>query len=200
MKYTIYSDLHWGQVSQIRLGITPKKGDFFIGDIFDIKNTSKKIIKQQLAAQASFNSACRLIGAHVLLGNHDLLPDDLGAVERLNERISFSSPARHIVDGDVLFTHGHYIAWDQSQIDQWKAKKPNGVGFFRGITLAGENLYTRGIWKPSQVELDRCFILASSLSCKTIVFGHTHTEKTVDIEYKGIRIVNVGRGMTQIEL
>ena len=206
MALTIYSDLHWGQTSEILVDTKPSKGDFFTGDIFDIKNTSKKIIKQQLQKQQDFNKDCKAVGAFVLLGNHDLLPDDKMVVHYYDKdgmpllTNDMSAVPRHIVVDDVLLTHGHYCCWDQVQIDQWKEKKPKGVGMFRKLTLSIEELYNRGTWVPSQASLDRCYVLASGLNCKTIVFGHTHTETTVDTMYKGIRIINVGRGKTVLDI
>ena len=184
MKFTIYSDLHFGQISEILNSTVPSKGDIFLGDIFDIKNTSKKDITTQLLKQKIFINECKAVGADYVQGNHDLkgyLP-------------------LFVKIGNVLFTHGHLIFWDQATIDEWAAKKPNGVGFFRGITLAIQNLYTRGVWKPSEIEIDRAVKLARDFGCDTICFGHSHTKEIVDFERVGIRIVNLPRGKTEIEL
>ena len=206
MRFVVYSDIHWGQVSEILPNLVPSKGDFFLGDIFDIKNTSKKIIRQQLQKQSDFNRTCKEVGAFVLLGNHDLLPDDKMLVHYYDKNLlsiianDHDSVPRHIVVGDILFTHGHYIAWDQTQIDQWKAKQPTGVGAFRRLTLNIESYWNRGTWKPSVIELERCVQLADGFKCKTIVFGHTHTAPFVDTMFKGVRILNVGRGRSVLEL
>lgn len=200
----IYSDLHWGQTSEILKDAIPARGTFFTGDIFDIKNTSKKKIKEQLNKQEAFIYRCKEVGAHYLLGNHDLLPDGELNVAYLNEEFYLtnviSSVPRHIVIGDVLLTHGHYIAWDQLKIDEWKNKKPKGVGLFRRMTLEVQDLYVRGTWKPDDAELEKAFQLANTFRCKTVIFGHHHTDTTVDIVYKDVRIINVPRGLTEIKI
>lgn len=199
MLLKIYSDLHWGQTSEILTSLVPEKGVFYTGDIFDIKNTSKKIIKEQLKKQADFIQKCKEVGAFYLLGNHDLLPDDVLTVMNL-DHVVYGAVPRHIIVGDIILTHGHYIAWDQVQIDQWKAKKPVGVGGFRQLTLALEDMYKRGTWKPDAVESERAYLIATQNNCKTIIFGHHHTDKLVDIVYKGVRIINVPRGLTELSL
>jgi UDP-2,3-diacylglucosamine pyrophosphatase LpxH len=204
MNLKIYSDLHWGQTSEILKDVVPSSGVFFTGDIFDIKNTSKKIIKEQLNKQSSFIYRCKEVGAHYILGNHDLLPDNELNVAYLDENFKLTNVLsyvpRHIVIGDVLLTHGHYIAWDQVKIDEWKNKKPDGVGVFRKFTLSVQDMYKRGTWKPDAVESERAYQLAKTFSCKTVIFGHHHTETLVDIDYKGVRIINVPRGLTELSL
>lgn len=199
MQFTVYTDLHWGQTSEILKDLVPKKGDIFTGDIFDIKNTSKKHIKEQLQKQQDFIKKCKEVGAYYILGNHDLLPDNTLTVLNLNKIVDGPVP-RHMISGDVIFTHGHYIAWDQAQVDEWKAKKPNGVGLFRRLTLEVQDLYVRGTWKPDTIESEKAYNIAIENNCKTIVFGHHHTDKVVDYIYKGIRIINLPRGKTVLDL
>jgi predicted phosphodiesterase len=187
MIYKIFSDLHWGQTSEILTQIHPMQGDIFLGDIFDEKNTAKNIIAIQLAKQSAFVNSCAEVGAFYIRGNHDLLKFDAGCVS-LYRKIN-----------NVLFTHGHLIMWDQAMIDKWDAKEPVGVGKFRQITLEIENLYTRGTWKPSQIEIDKAVKFAKEYGCDTIAFGHTHTKERVDFINSGVRIINVQRGMSVIE-
>ncbi len=187
-KYRLYSDLHWGQASSILENIDPHNNDVFLGDIFDIKNTAKKDIPSQLAQQNVFRRRCYLIGAFYIIGNHDLIKDP------------YNTTQLNIKRGNVLFTHGHLICWDEAKVQEWANKKPDGVGFFRRITLAVQQFVPRGIWKPSDIEIKRAIQLAKSYGCDTIVFGHTHTDKVVDFTIENIRIVNVPRGKTEIEL
>lgn len=184
MKFIIYSDLHRGQTSEILNDPMPTKGDIYLGDIFDIKNTSKKIIDTQIKKQEFFIQKCKLIGSYYVQGNHDLRID-------LPLQVKIEK---------VLFVHGHTICWDQTKVDEWSMKKPIGVGFFRNVTLAIENLYTRGTWKPTQIEINRAVFRSKLFGCGTIVLGHTHTDTIVDFISDGIRIVNVPRGKTEIEL
>lgn len=204
MVLKIYSDLHWGQTSEILKTVVPAKGVFFTGDIFDIKNTSKKKIKEQLNKQATFIYRCKEVGAHYILGNHDLLPDKELNVDYLDESFNsttvLSAVPRLIVADDVLLTHGHYIAWDQVKIDEWNNKKPEGVGLFRRLALEVQGLYNRGTWKPDAIESERAYQLAVTYKCKTVIFGHHHTDKVVDYVYKGVRIINVPRGLTELSL
>ena len=188
MIYKIFSDLHLGQTSEILTQIYPMQGDIFLGDIFDIKNTSKKMIATQLAKQAAFRRNCNVVGAYYVIGNHDLIKDPMNNCS-LHRKIN-----------NVLFTHGHYITWDQATIDKWEAKEPVGVGIFRQITLEVENLYTRPTWKPSQVEIERAVKLAKDHGCDTIVFGHLHVPKTQKFSSSDIRIITVPRGLTLLEL
>jgi predicted phosphodiesterase len=187
MIYKIFSDLHWGQTSEILTNVYPENGDIFLGDIFDIKNTSKKLIATQLAKQVAFRRNCNVVGAYYVIGNHDLIKDPMNNCS-LHRKIN-----------NVLFTHGHLIMWDQATIDKWDAKEPVGVGKFRQIILEIQNLYTRGVWKPGQIEIDRAAKLAKDNGCDTIVLGHTHSKERVDFKNSGVRIINVQRGMSVIE-
>lgn len=186
MIYEIYSDMHWGQISELPY-VEPKEGQIFIGDVFDVKNTAKDIIATQLAKQAMFRRNCNVVGAYYVIGNHDLIKDPMNNCS-LFRKIN-----------NVLFTHGHLVMWGQATIDKWNAKEPVGVGKFRQITLAVENLYTRGTWKPKQVEVDRAVSFAREYSCDTIIFGHTHTKERVDFRIGDVRIINVQRGQSFIE-
>ena len=184
MDFRIFSDLHRGQVLEILVDPIPVKGDVYLGDIYDEKNTAKKRISEQLAKQQKFIDDCKKVGAYYVRGNHDLRNDLV-----LHQKI-----------GNVLFTHGHYLVWDQATIQKWEDKKPVGVGRFRQATLVIQDMYERGEWKPSDLATTRAITLANAFQCDTVCFGHTHTSVVVDFKASGVRIVNVPRGMTNLSL
>jgi predicted phosphodiesterase len=162
---------------------TKVKFDYSIGDIFDVKWTLKKDIKEALKQQAEFTKFCNKNNIPEIIGNHDLLPQIL----------------LFYVKNGVLFTHGHYVSWSQEKIDLKEKASRDGVSKIkRAIWAAGVKAKPYG--NLGDFEKKAAVVLAKKYNCKTIVFGHTHVKDLIDIQYDGIRIINVPQGVTKLDL
>jgi len=153
-----------------------------MGDIQDIKWTLKDEIKEATKEQTEFSLYCAKNGIIELEGNHDL-----------KKGILF-----YVKDG-VLYTHGHYVSWDQKTIDKKSKASRDGVSSWKRKAFYAA-VKSKPFGHLSKQEIKKASELAKKHNCHTIVFGHVHPEKLIDIKYDGIRIINVPQGLTIIEV
>ena len=55
-------------------------------------------------------------------------------------------------------------------------------------------------WNPKEKELEQFYLKAKEYNCDTVVFGHTHTRKLIKVKYKDVTIINVPRGVHELDL
>lgn len=161
---------------------SPVKVKFSLGDIYDIKWTSKDEIKSALKEQTDFSSWLKSKSLIEIEGNHDL-----------NKAVLF------YVRNGVLYTHGHYVSWNQKTIDKKAKASRDGVSKLKRKAFE-MGAKSKPFGRLSKQEISAAVVLAKKYGCHTIVFGHTHVEKTIDTKIDGIRIINVPRGLTLIEV
>lgn len=154
-----------------------------LGDVFDIKWTLKKEIKQALKDQKDFSDFCFQKGIYEIDGNHDL------------KFIGHS----YLIKNGVLFTHGHYVSWDAKTIAKKEKASKDGVSKIKRNAF-GALVNAKPYGHLSKEEIQKAAELAKLHKCHTIIFGHTHVKELIDIKFDGIRIINVPRGITEIEV
>jgi predicted phosphodiesterase len=162
---------------------TKVKFDISLGDIEDIKWTLKSDIKEATKSQADFTEFCKKNNIPEIIGNHDLLPQVL----------------LFYVKNGVLFTHGHYISWTQDKINKKEKASRKGVSKMKRAAWTAL-VKSKPYGNLSTYEKDAAVVYAKKYNCKTIVFGHTHVKDLIDIQYQGIRIINVPQGVTKLDL
>jgi UDP-2,3-diacylglucosamine pyrophosphatase LpxH len=181
----IFSDIHIFAPHAIQVDMLYNYDCIYIGDIYDIKNTPSDKLEIALGAQKNHDQKCKNLGIANIFGNHDL--------EKSGNLPEFYQL------GTILFCHGFQICWDTDMIDRKLAIEPHGIGFLKSILVKSYSLLRAIVpAKLSQAKLQKAYDIAKSKGCTTIVFGHTHTQKIIDVVYNGVRIVNVPRGMTEI--
>lgn len=178
----VISDTHFYGPQSMNKGLLQDKFDVSLGDIFDAKNTLKANMLKMREDQNYFSDFCEKNNIPEIQGNHDK-----------KEGILF------YVWGDVLFTHGHYVSWDSKKIEKEERKEAKGISKikFNSKKIIFDSHPTT---KLSEEEIAKAASLAKKYNCRTIVFGHTHVNSLIDIEYDGVRVINVPRGITQLNL
>ena len=184
MKLKIYSDIHLGAPHSLKTDVLSKADDtntFFLGDIFDLKNTKKGMVEYyKLQMERLKNKA----GVRFIIGNHEI-----------------HKPESYFLKlGSILFTHGHILKYPPEKVKKYenmKAGRSNMSYFFYSLRHWVYGL--RGVdYEPSKKLKEACFKACMDYGCDTIIFGHTH--RRCDIKYKSIRIVNVPRGYSEVEV
>jgi len=181
-KLVVLSDTHYFGPHALSKELLKQKINISLGDIFDRKWTLKNEVIQASKEQKEFSEFCKKKGVIEIDGNHDLKSDLL-----------------FYVKNGVLFTHGHYVSWDQKTIDKKEKSSKNGVlQKARDVFLTEEMAHPYGTLSKRKIQ--KAVMLARKYNCHTIVFGHTHVEKLIDMKVDGVRIINVPRGLTSIEV
>lgn len=184
-KYKIYADTHLMSPIEILVEEVinePKDPNtIFLGDIIDAANCKKSEV--HLAKKAMDDLILRH-GENYISGNHSR---------------NFLCYKDLVKDG-VVFTHGDLEAdfdkWAKYRFEPWGAsnfKRTFIIPFIR----EAEKIVNR---RPKESFLEAAAKLALNKDCHTYVCGHFHPDKLIDTVYKGIRIVIVPRGITQIAL
>lgn len=189
-KYTFYADTHEGAPHSKKLyskliGEVNVEDTFLLGDIIDIANVKKRKLKTW---RKRIELLSEKFGDAYLKGNHECM-----------DPVSY-----YRVFDNILCCHGHTIFWEKAKTKKWEKKK-GGKGrlsrmFYAAykVGIVGANRGKPGTQKLSVAQKEKCYELCMKHDCKTIVFGHTHDQ--CDITYRGIRIINVPRGMTVKEI
>tara|TARA_R110002096_G_scaffold172848_2_gene346802 strand:- start:967 stop:1305 length:339 start_codon:yes stop_codon:yes gene_type:complete len=110
------------------------------------------------------------------------------------------TPERYFVKyGNVLLTHGHALFWNQKKISKWENKK-GGMKWWRYkiYQLTHHSGRSGKALKLSGEKAAEIASLTKEMGCDTIIFGHTH--RVFDEKYAGVRIINVPKGRTIVEI
>ena len=185
MKISVYSDCHYYTPQEIRCIPTERvqvlaENAFSIGDNFDRKGCepkdANKLIKE-------FEEHKRIFEGRWLSGNHEVLGD--------NVSLAF------LVSNGVLFVHGD-IFWGVEKANEFRKEQPyQGYSAVKRMLAFGRKIYGGHL---SNAEAAEAAKLAKQFGCKVIIFGQTHVKKLQDKTVDGIRIINVPRGKTVIEV
>lgn len=153
---------------------------FYLGDNVDLSCCRPEDIESARLKLRAYKHAFK---GRFVSGNHEL--------EEVN----------HLKVGNVLLTHGDYIFWPKAQADAYRRRKPGMGAIMRfavkwavGVFLAQRD------WEINRLMKHRCLQLARKYGCSTIVCGHWHPRTLQDFVYRGVRIVVLPRGRTDIDL
>lgn len=186
MKITVYTDLHLGAPHGMHefeadlLKAAEDENTFFTGDIFDMKNTRKSKVAHYRIMMEKLKI---IAGDRYIIGNHEC-----------------EKPKSYFTKKQgVLFTHGHKLKWSEKRIKKWENKEV-GKGKLGYLMYRFMHLFMRRgkNGTPSKKLRKKCERYCKEYGCHTIIYGHTHQE--YDGMYKDIRIVNVPRGRTVLDV
>lgn len=182
-KYTIYSDLHIGAPHELEYKIKYTKNTVFLGDNFDIKNTIKNELHEIESFRKKTIDRLKKVKGIYISGNHSLSP--------------FKKNLFCVRKG-ILFTHGDLIDYQEKKGKKWRRKK-KGVSkiFLRFLRIVHKFIKHKPIL---QRHIRRAYSFAKSNNVHTIVMGHFHPKRIIDIKFKDVRIIFLPRGLTKISL
>lgn len=193
MKLTIYSDLHlyaphsWilkepDILNELLFPKIPIDSILLTGDIIDIANCKKsKLVSARYMIQYLKN----MYQERFLIGNHECMKPD----------------ALYRVIYGCLVCHGHTLYWDYAKVKKWEEK----VGGKGKLSRAFYTIYKRATFpfsvktkRPPEHVIEKAKTLARMNGVSTVIFGHSHSYW--DETTEGIRIINVPRGKTEVEI
>ena len=152
---------------------------FLTGDVIDVDNAKKKYVKR---AREKVKKLQEIHGDCFVEGNH----------EAMTPRAYFR------VHGDILILHGHHLVWPIDKVLKWENKK-GGMSYWRYKFYQWTHHRKSGkTLKPKIEQLEKFSNLAKENNCKTIIWGHHH--KSYDQVYNGVRLINVPKGRTILDV
>jgi predicted phosphodiesterase len=188
MKMVIYSDIHYYGADPVPVSDMPKTYEEVIatnsvstGDNYDVRNAAHKHVEKCRAELAEHQA---IFKERYVSGNHDL------------EMTNIVSKV-----GNVLITHGDwYIFWDETRATEFRTQSAGQGAFSRLWKFGASQIRNITGAKMSNDEIYKAVMLAKTYGCGTIVMGHSHPAKVFDKTVNGVRVINVPRGRTEIEI
>ncbi len=182
----IYSDLHIGAPTEIKEKIICTKNTIFLGDNFDLKNTLKNNLNEIEKLRLETIQNCRKVGGIYISGNHSL--------ESIKSNF-------YQIRESVLFLHGDVIDAGIGRANIWRKIFRKGKSKLYWLLLREYRKYFSGETSSFKKRyFERAYNLAKINKCHTIVMGHFHPKKLIDLNYNGVRIIFVPRGKSKIKL
>jgi hypothetical protein len=185
--YKFFVDAHLEGPHQIEVDWQYGPDCYYLGDNVDIKwGTGRYWVKVSLLKWFQLMFKDRFVR-----GNHELNVID--------------APDYIVVNGftsnGILMTHGDHLFWGEKIADTYRGRKPVKNWFRRFLIGFFTGFMAQFLTVPiSQGFKERAFEKAKKLGCRTVVCGHWHPHKMVDFSYRGIRIIVLPRGRTDLEL
>ncbi|MCP4104910.1 MAG: hypothetical protein GY749_05145 [Desulfobacteraceae bacterium] len=195
IRYTVFSDTHFFAGHGLnKLKLTYGPNTYYTGDIYDLKNADKD---DASTAENAVKALRVKAGSRYIRGNHEIYAFGKGEKDE----------DYYVADNGIIFTHGHYkIGYKIEEVKKWESKKA-GTGFMK---RKGRKLLEGIVSKPEKPKkkyIKNAVIMVKEHNkkypnnqCHTIVFGHTHVENIFTKTVDGIRIINVPRGISHLDL
>lgn len=179
-RFKLFTDIHEFGCYAIDCPLEFGEDCYYLGDNVDLSCCRPEDVESARTKLAAYKQAFK--GRYVS-GNHEL--------EEVN----------HLKVDNVLMTHGDYIFWPKVQADAYRSRKAGmgWLGRFAINLVVGEVLAQRN-WEINRLTKIRCHRLAKKYGCDTIVCGHWHPRTLQDFVYRGIRIIVLPRGKTELFL
>lgn len=194
MKVAVYSDCHLDAPHEVPLIKDEIFDPTFVkakhevdevvltGDIIDVDNCKRSKLG---ITKAKVERLKKAYGPRYVLGNHEC-----------------EKPQKYYYKDDetkTLFIHGHTIFYSEKKLRRWENKK-GGMKYWRYKIYQWTHHSGRNgkPWKAKKEDVEMLVEMAKAYRCKNIVFGHTH--RVYDSTHDGVRIINVPKGLTILEL
>lgn len=181
MKLKIFSDIH--EFSSYEIPVKWEYGQdcFYLGDNVDLRGCSMEDVPKAIIRRNRLREAFR--GRYVS-GNHELETTDLW-----------------IKKGKVLLAHGDYIFWRKKHATRYRNKVAGASWLYRIYAKMVYGFFGKFMCAPFPSFFKKKAVrVAKAAGCNIIILGHWHPPKVVDIFYKGVRIVVVPRGKTEVNI
>lgn len=135
------------------------------GDIVDLSNVKKNEVDDAIkyAQKLKYD-----FGPRYLCGNHELQ--------------TFDSEIYKIPNEPILIAHGHRELWGQEKCEEYYKNSSIGAGFLKRSILPAFD-YFRHFKNPkiNNEQENRINYLLQKYSCKTLICGHSHIKKKIQI-------------------
>jgi len=165
-----------------------------LGDIVDMANVQKSKVNFWIDIKSMLK---RLYGDRFIIGNHSCEPIGSGytIIEVSGKRVLF-------FHGPGVYINNIYypVYYSEEKTEKW-ANKKHGRGkwsYWKYSTFRSVSKHKGGYKRPSNEILERVYIIANKLKIDMAVWGHTH--RTYSGLYKNIRMENVGKGISFVEV
>jgi len=191
VKKIIYCDTHYMGAYPVGDPYSRRPSEFgknvmYLGDIWDFSGARKTKKKKMSNDYNIFLQQCSDTGTVTVRGNHCCV-------------YGLEQPYQH-KEGKVLYIHGHRAIYSRKSVDHWENKK-GGKGFFRYWAIVAKNTFAAAIGHGVNKEtLQKFAKFAEARGCDTIVVGHKHPKKLVDIMVGFTRVIVCPRGRTEIDV
>ncbi len=185
-EYTIFTDLHmYGAHDNLSIPFEYSENTAYLGDNIDSVNTKKSKLKEMVLVTKAHHLNVEKFNCVKVRSNHG------GILE-----IRFP---RYVIRDKILFCHGHSVLWSHERAREWEHKNIKGLGRFAFAWRYAKNKmfpYQRG----SKKKLKKLAAFAKEMGCTTIVAGHIHPKKLIDVKVGLTRVVVAPRGKSVVEL
>lgn len=172
---TVYNDNHLFGVHALDNIMTFTENDFHIGDNVDIRGCHERDLKEAQKTLQDIKSKSQ----HYCSGNHELETDPETYFHKC---------------GGILFTHGDFATWGKEKAISHRTKKA-GRSTLSRLKLRIAYPFRELIKVSVSKELKRrCSDLGYKHSCHTIIMGHRHPGKAIEVYHKNVKIIILPRG------
>ncbi len=197
MKLVVYADLHINAVGKHAWppndlnAIEQGNHVACVGDIAEMKNIKKKNVKKHTEKLRLFIEKCKANGTSYVVGNHE--------VQAGKELSGIYHEVKLWNEKKVLLIHGHRLSYSESKSEKWENKKAGGSWWkLKMIAFKNGNYKESKPKKISSEKVANAVAMCREFGCSVIIWGHTHN--TADEMHEGYRLINVGRGRTEVDI
>ena len=178
-----YTDIHEYAPNIINCPIIPGPNKVYVGDNIDLANVAKD---QVGSAEKRLKGLAEKEWLLWKNGNHERQKDS-DTLSKLTDAIGCM--------------HGDGIFWDKKKSDKYRSKD-HGAGFLKRKLWVNaleslENGWDRAV---SKSDLERFYQHCLSNGVNCIIVGHLHPKKLLNIKYKGMTLIVLPRGYTELDI
>jgi len=185
---TFVADLHRGAKNELHCDYDlSDKNLYIVGDVYCMANIPKSEVKKQ---QNNIDRERNILKNRYITGNHERQRDQ-DRVEKINSQVGVM--------------HGDYIMWGHNRSVEYRSGK-HGLGslmyklkgtLWVNTLEAIEHGYERELNKN---DLERALGVCRHNALKVVIIGHGHFPELVRQNYKGIKVIGLPRGKTQLSM
>lgn len=190
--WKVFFDIHKWAPHDLKIKEEFGLNVFYGGDNHEMKNIPREDIAHHIDKYKKFLIHCVYSRTKVISGNHEC---SVGSQFCKNN---------YFIDEKVLFVHGDILSYSEKKFKRWRNKTPGVNSFKLFIAKFFNNFIRIKSAKISKAKIKKGIELMDKYECSTIVFGHTHPKKIIDITTiangKEYRFVNCPRGKSLIKV
>lgn len=180
----IFSDLHFTAPHEMFYDLFKENPEEVIitGDCVDIVNCDKKHCSY---AHRLIKLLKERFGDRYIFGNHESMHGTM-----------------YFIHNGVYYTHGHLECWPEKKVEKWLHKKHCTMKAWKKPFYKAKDKYRKYFksfsGKPSDEISDKMALAAQRQGCHTYICGHRHPAERIEYLHKGIKIIILPRGMTEL--
>jgi predicted phosphodiesterase len=193
MKFVFVTDLHLYAPHAIEApGFWDEDPSHYsLGDMFDLKCQKRRTPQSEgMTRMRALHRFLQLYKGRFVRGNHEL------------NRID--GPDELVVEGDtgrIVLTHGDLLFWGKGRSFLYRSQKPGANVWQRLWTGFTCGILARRFGLSVKIDfLERAAEIAQRHQAGTVVCGHWHPPKLLELQHQGVRIFVLPRGKTVLHL